>query len=181
MYACVSALCVSLLCMCMCLCQCGVSFPGSSLAGSCAPATSACPSPHPSTAPLPAASPSRLLWQMFGCAMATPEQDVPLDRSRDKPALPGCPRCFPPQRLSGKNCWGPGRGQMVFVWERGRASVLLRVSGSGGGGCTCTSQLSPCQSHAKEAGWEEELFNVFPSDCSLRDLLCARTCAKYFI
>lgn len=129
--------------VCVRVCACsgvGGSFPGSGLARSCAPTTPAacaCPGPHPSTAPLPAASPSCLLWQMFGRAMATPEQDVPLDRSRDKPTLPGLPCCFPPQRLAGKNCWGPGQRQMVFVWERGRASVL-GVSGRGRGGRTFT-------------------------------------------
>lgn len=71
--------------------------------------------PCPSTAPLPAASHGRLLWQMFGCAMATPEQDVPLDRGRDKPTLTGRPRRSLPQRLMAKNHSGPGRGRAVFV------------------------------------------------------------------
>ena len=71
--------------------------------------------PHPSAAPLPAASLSRLLWQMFGCAMATPEQDVPLDCNRDKPTLTGRPHRSPPQRPVAENHLGPGRGQIVFV------------------------------------------------------------------
>lgn len=83
-----------------------------------------------SMAPLPATSHGRLLWQMFGCAMATPEQDVPLDRGRDKPTLTGRPRCSLPQRLMAKNHSGPGRGRAVFVPRERQSQHPLSSEGS---------------------------------------------------
>ncbi|XP_042767124.1 uncharacterized protein LOC122204013 [Panthera leo] len=77
--------------------------------------------PCPAPAPLPAAGHSRLLWQMFGCAMATPEQDVPLDRGRDRPTLTGRPRRSLPRRLVVKNHAEPCTGGRV-----GRRAVHQR-------------------------------------------------------
>lgn len=88
-------------------------------------------SPHPSMAPLPAASPRCLLWQMFGCAMATPEQDVPLDLGRDEPTLRGYPHRSHPQTLVVRNHLGPGWGQMAFVLP---VSFSRWISGWGWGG-----------------------------------------------
>lgn len=56
------------------------------------------------------ASPSRLLWQMFGCAMATPEQDVPLDYSRDKPTLHRPPTVPLPKACCEEEPLGSGWG-----------------------------------------------------------------------
>lgn len=158
MYACVSALYVSS-CMCVCLCRCGVSF----LLGLVSPPplpVQALTHPRPRCQPpAPAVCCGRCLA-------------VPWQRQNRMYLwiLPGCPCRFPPQRLAGKNCWGPGRGQMVFVWERGRASVLLGVSGSGRRGCTCTSQLSP--------SWSSELVcSPLPVRAMLRKQGRKRSCS----
>ena len=106
------------------------------------------PGPHPSTASLPAASPSRLLWQMFVCAMATPEQDVPLDCSKEKPTLP--PTLFPsPKACCKEEPLGSrlGTNGVCVGREAEMASSMGSVVGRGGGRRrkthVCTAQPRP--------------------------------------
>lgn len=110
------------------------SFPGLSLVGSCGPSTLPPLPARALTHPRPHCqrSPSRLLWQMFGCAMATPEQDVPLDRSGDQPTRPGRPRLPLPKGLMGGTAGGPGRDKWcLYGREAEPVSSLGSVAGEG--------------------------------------------------
>lgn len=121
-------------CLCVCVCSGQRFFPRLK---SCwvlcplQPASHACPGPHPST-PRCQRSPSRLLWQMFGCAMATPERDVPLDRSGDQPTRPGRPRVPLPKGLMGGTAGVQVRGKWcLYGREAEPASSLGSVAGEG--------------------------------------------------
>lgn len=80
------------------------------------------PGPHPSAASLPAASPSRLLWQMFGCAMATPEQDVPglqqgqAHAHRPPTPFPSPKACCEEEPLGSR--WGTNGDCVGVLWQR---------------------------------------------------------------
>lgn len=128
--------CVCVPCMCVCVHVCvrgRGSFPGLSLVG-LVPSTLP-PMPAQALAlPRPRCqrSPSRLLWQMFGCAMATPEQDVPLDHSEDQPTCPGRPRVPLPKGLMGGTVGDPGRDEWCLHGREAEpASSLGSVAGEG--------------------------------------------------